>query len=111
VAAAIADILAAMRAAATPSGVATDQVLGYGAAAVAWPWAIVSAHDGTLRLALLSLLGLPLERYWAFPFALCAVTVVEITGGRARLRAHNLAEHLASLALPSLAATDRGGAL
>ena len=64
-----------------------------------------------MRLALLELLGIPLERYWGFPFALCAVTVVELANGRARLRAHNLAEHLASLARPALAATDRGGAL
>lgn len=111
VAGAVADVVDALRAAALPTGEATDQVLGYGTASSTWPWAVVAAHDGTLRLTLLTLLGLPLERYWAFPFALCAVTVVEITGGRARLRAHNLAEHLAALARPALAATDRGGAL
>ncbi len=62
------------------------------------PWSIVVAHDGILRLVLLRLLELPLDRYWAFPFALCAVTVVEVRGGRARLRAHNLGEHLAGIA-------------
>ncbi|MFN8520010.1 MAG: histidine phosphatase family protein [Chloroflexota bacterium] len=62
------------------------------------PWAIVVAHDGILRLALLRLLGLPLDRYWSFPFALCAVTVVELRAGRARLRAHNLEEHLVGIA-------------
>jgi probable phosphoglycerate mutase len=111
VAAAVSDVVDALRMAALPGAAATDQVLGYGSSSTTWPWAIVAAHDGTLRLALLMLLGLPLERYWAFPFALCAATVVEISGGRARLRAHNLAEHLESLARPALAATDRGGAL
>jgi probable phosphoglycerate mutase len=111
VASAMADVVDALRTATHPDAIAMDQVLGYGAGAVSWPWAIVAAHDGALRLALLSLLGLPLERYWVFPFALCGATVVEISGGRARLRAHNLAEHLASLARPALAATDRGGAL
>jgi broad specificity phosphatase PhoE len=94
-----------------PATQATDPVLGYGGVPSVRPWVIVAAHDGILRLALLHLIGVPLERYWSFPFALCAVTVVEISGGRARLRAHNLAEHLAALALPALAATDRGGAL
>jgi probable phosphoglycerate mutase len=59
------------------------------------PWSITVAHDGILRLVLLRLLDLPLERYWSFPFALCGITVVEIRAGRARLRAHNLEEHLA----------------
>ncbi len=59
------------------------------------PWSITVAHDGILRLVLLGLLDLPLDRYWSFPFALCAVTVVEIRQGRARLRAHNLEAHLA----------------
>jgi broad specificity phosphatase PhoE len=58
------------------------------------PWAVVVAHDGVLRAVMLTLLDLPLERYWSFPFALCAVTVVELRGGLARLRAHNLAGHL-----------------
>lgn len=61
------------------------------------PWSVTVAHDGILRLVLLRLLGLPLDRYWSFPFALCAVSVVEIRAGRARLRAHNLEEHLAGI--------------
>lgn len=61
------------------------------------PWSITVAHDGILRLVLLRLLDLPLERYWSFPFALCAVSVVEVRAGRARLRAHNLEEHLAGI--------------
>jgi broad specificity phosphatase PhoE len=52
------------------------------------------AHDGILRLMLMRLLGVSADRYWAFPFGLCCVTVVELRGGIARLRAHNLAEHL-----------------
>ncbi|MDQ3448803.1 MAG: histidine phosphatase family protein [Chloroflexota bacterium] len=73
-------------------------------------WAILVAHDGTLRLALMTLLGLPIERFWSFPFALCGISVVEIDGGRAVLRAHNLVDHLATLA-PAAGRSDRGGAL
>lgn len=58
------------------------------------PWAIAVAHDGILRLVLLRLLGLPLERYWAFPFAPCGITIVEIRDARVRLRAHNLEGYL-----------------
>jgi probable phosphoglycerate mutase len=61
------------------------------------PWVIVVAHDGILRLLLLALLDLPLERFWSFPFALCGATVVELRDGRAQLLAHNLAGHLAGL--------------
>lgn len=108
---ALQDVLEALARADPPNPTTTDPVLGYGAANDAWPWAILVAHDGILRLALLHLLGIPLEAYWSFPFALCAVTIVELRDGRARLRAHNLAEHLVTLAKPALAATDRGGAL
>jgi len=48
-------------------------------------------------VTLLTLFDLPLERFWLFPFALCGITVVELAGGRPRLRAHNLTEHLAPL--------------
>ena len=58
------------------------------------PWAIVVAHDGILRLVLMHLLEVSLEHYWALPFGLCSITVIEVRSGRARLRAHNLAEHL-----------------
>jgi probable phosphoglycerate mutase len=75
-------------------------------------WTIVVAHDGILRLLLLHLLELPLTRYWAFPFAPCAISVVEIRDGRARLRVHNLEAHLAGLlagevATPEAAAGGR----
>ena len=62
------------------------------------PWSITVAHDGILRLVVLRLLDLPLERYWSFPFALCGITVIELRDGRARLRAHNLEAHLGELA-------------
>jgi probable phosphoglycerate mutase len=57
-------------------------------------WSITVAHDGILRLLTLHLLELPLARYWAFPFAPCGISVVEIRDGRARLRVHNLEDHL-----------------
>jgi probable phosphoglycerate mutase len=59
-------------------------------------WAIVVAHDGILRLLLLDLLGIDLARFWSYPFALAAVTVVDVADGLVRLRAHNLEEHLAA---------------
>jgi broad specificity phosphatase PhoE len=61
------------------------------------PWSIVVAHDGLLKVALLALLDLPLERYWTFPFELCGVSVVEVFAGRPRLVAHNRVEHLTGL--------------
>lgn len=111
VAVALENIVAAISSEAPSAERSDDPVLGYGSPSTTWPWAILVGHDGALRLALLNLLNVPLDRYWSLPFALCAITVVEMSGGRARLRAHNLAEHLAGLARPALAATDRGGAL
>ncbi len=61
------------------------------------PWSLVVAHDGVFKVALLAMLELPLERFWAFPFAMCGISVVEIRDGTAVLRAHNLTEHLAPL--------------
>jgi broad specificity phosphatase PhoE len=61
------------------------------------PWTLVVGHDGTFKVALLTLLDLPLERFWTFPFALCGISVVEIRSGLPVLRAHNLIEHLAPL--------------
>ena len=60
-------------------------------------WAIVAAHDGILRLLMLHLLEVGVERYWSFPFALAAVTVLDFSAGVVRLRAHNLDEHVAAL--------------
>jgi broad specificity phosphatase PhoE len=73
------------------------------------PWAIVVGHSGTLRLALLSMLQVPYQRYWSFAFALCAITIVELADGRATLRAHNLADHLAPLVGDRAAAAEARG--
>jgi len=98
-----------------------DPVPGYEKAsartadAPAEPWALVVAHDGIFRLCLINLLGLPLERFWSFPFNLAGITVVTLNSGFAVLRAHNLSEHLAPLAIEERAAQeargDRRGAL
>jgi len=79
------------------------------------PWAVLVAHDGIFRLALMSLLEVPYERFWSFPFNLAAISVVALNLGIATLRAHNLSEHLAPLAEEERAAAeargDRRGAL
>jgi broad specificity phosphatase PhoE len=89
-------------------------VLGYGAPTALTPWGVIVAHDGIFRLALLALLDLPLERFWRFPFLLCGISVVELRGGAATLRAHNLSDHLAPLAATAEAVSEdraRRGAL
>ena len=72
-------------------------VLGYGDQPPDVPWAIVVAHDGVFKVVTLALLGLPLEHFWMLPFALCGISVVEVHGGRSRLRIHNATDHLAAL--------------
>lgn len=74
-----------------------SQVLGYGTTAGAEPWSLIVGHDGVFKVTLLALLDLPLTRFWLLPFALCGISVVEIRAGRARLRAHNITEHLGPL--------------
>ena len=74
-----------------------SQVLGYGTAGGDEPWTLIVGHDGVFKVTLLALMDLPLTRFWSFPFALCGITVIEIRAGRARLRAHNLTDHLAPL--------------
>ncbi len=78
-------------------------------------WAVLVAHDGIFRLVLMTLLGVPYERFWSFPFNLCAISVVSLSEGVAVLRAHNLSDHLAPLAAAERAAEeargDRRGAL
>ncbi len=79
------------------------------------PWTVLVAHDGVFKVALLTLLDLPLERFWAFPFALCGLSVVEFRDGIGVLRAHNLTEHLAPLldrvAIDETEERERSGAL
>jgi alpha-ribazole phosphatase len=97
-----------------PGAVDRPQVLGGAAPPDDQPWAIVVGHDGVFKVTLLMLLDIPLERFWSLPFALCGITVVELVGGRPRLRAHNLTEHLAPLEERAQAATEereRSGAL
>ena len=61
------------------------------------PWTLVVGHDGIFKVAVLALLGLPLDRFWAFPWGLTGISVVELVAGRAVLRAHNLTDHLGPL--------------
>lgn len=79
------------------------------------PWVVIVAHDGIFRVLVLGLLGIPLERFWTFPFNLCGITVVALQDGVPVLRAHNLAEHLVPIAAEARAASeargDRRGAL
>lgn len=79
------------------------------------PWAVVVAHDGIFRLLVMTLLGLPYERFWSLPFNLCAISVISLRDGAAVLSAHNLSDHLAPLAADERAAEeargDRRGAL
>ena len=102
------------------TGRSYDPVPGYVAerpapGSVPEPWTLLVAHDGIFRLALINLLGLPLERFWSFPFNLAAITVVTLHEGAVTLRAHNLSDHLAPLAQEERAALeargDRRGAL
>jgi probable phosphoglycerate mutase len=54
-------------------------------------WTIAVSHDGILRVLLLELLGLPLERYWSFPMAAAGITIVDrVPDGPWRLRLHGL---------------------
>lgn len=80
-----------------PGGTGGSPVPGYDAPAAELPWSVLVGHDGVFKVTLLTLLGLPLDAFWAFPFALCGISVVELRGGRVTLRAHNLTEHLAPL--------------
>ncbi len=88
------------RLAAAPAGDSADRrhPLGYPAAHGSdAPWTLLVGHDGIFKVVLLTLLGLPLERFWIFPWGLTGITVVEIGEGRAVLRAHNLTDHLGPL--------------
>jgi probable phosphoglycerate mutase len=73
------------------------------------PWGLIVAHDGIFRLTLIKLLGVPLERFWSFPFNLASVTVVTLHSGVAALRAHNLSDHLEPLADEDRSAQESRG--
>ncbi len=83
-----------------PGTLDRPQVPGYAGASqgAGVPWAVLVGHDGVFKVVVLTLLDLPLDRFWSFPFALAGISVVEIRGGRPALRAHNLTDHLAPLA-------------
>jgi phosphoserine phosphatase len=97
----VGDALEAVVARLTTSNAAPERrpspVVGGSRRAIEGPWSIVVAHDGAFKIALLTLFGLPLDRFWTFPFSLCGISIVELVDGRARLRAHNLTEHLAPM--------------
>ena len=87
----------------------------------AGPWTLLVGHDGAFKVALLALLGLPLDRFWTFTQATTGIAVLDIRNGRAVLRAWNRTEHLAPLereageaerrAEDEAAARSRSGAL
>ena len=63
----------------------------------AGPWALLVGHDGAFKVALLALLGLPLDRFWTFTQATTGIAVLDIRNGRTILRAWNRTDHLAPL--------------
>lgn len=101
-------------AAAAAASLRFDPVPGYPISEVAGeptsePWAVLVAHDGIFRLALMTLLHVPYERFWSFPFNLCAISVIGLHDGVPVLRAHNLTDHLAPLADEETAAAEARG--
>ena len=57
----------------------------------AGPWIVLVGHDGAFKVALLALLGLPLDRFWTFTQTTTGIAVVDIRNGRSgpsRLESH-----------------------
>ena len=87
----------------------------------AGPWTLLVGHDGAFKVALLALLGLPLDRFWTFTQTTTGIGVLDIRNGRTVLRAWNRTEHLAPLEIEAgeadrraedeAAARSRSGAL
>jgi phosphoserine phosphatase len=71
----------------------------------AGPWTILVGHDGAFKVALLALLGLPLDRFWTFTQTTTGIAVLDILNGRTVLRAWNRTDHLAPLELEATEAT------
>jgi probable phosphoglycerate mutase len=69
------------------------------------PWALLVGHDGAFKVALLALLGLPLDRFWTFTQTTTGIAVLDIRNGRTVLRAWNRTEHLAPLEIEAAEAT------
>ena len=80
-----------------PGSLDRPQVSGYRDTTSQHPWSVLVAHDGVFKVTLLTLFGLPLDRFWMWLFDLCGLSVIEFRGGRPVMRAHNLTEHLAPL--------------
>jgi probable phosphoglycerate mutase len=86
---------------AAPDGGASGAAAGPTAASFydphAGPWIVLVGHDGAFKVALLALLGLPLDRFWTFTQTTTGIAVLDIRNGRTVLRAWNRTEHLAPL--------------
>ena len=86
---------------AATDGAASGAVAGPTAASFydphAGPWIVLVGHDGAFKVALLALLGLPLDRFWTFTQTTTGIAVLDIRNGRTVLRAWNRTEHLALL--------------
>jgi probable phosphoglycerate mutase len=111
----LADLLAELAAAGGPGSIHAPQVAGYRDQVPDQPWTILVGHDGVFKVVLLTVFGLPLERFWMWSSDLCGITVIEIRAGRPVVRAMNLTEHLAGLlddeAQAAAEARTRSGAL
>jgi len=71
----------------------------------AGPWAILVGHDGAFKVALMALLGLPLDRFWTFTQTTTGIAVLDVRNGRTILRAWNRTDHLAPLEREAAEAT------
>lgn len=91
------ELLAELAAAGRPGTISVPQVAGYGDHVPDQPWTILVGHDGVFKVVLLTLFGLPLERFWMWSSELCGISVIELRAGRPVVRAMNLSEHLAGL--------------
>ena len=91
------ELLAPLARAGVPGTLDRPQVAGYREPTPEHPWSVLVAHDGVFKVALLTLFGLPLDRFWMWMSDLCGISVIEFRGGRAVLRAHNLTGHLAPI--------------
>jgi phosphoserine phosphatase len=93
----LADLLAELARSGSPGSIAVPQVAGYRAAVPDHPWTILVGHDGVFKVVLLTIFGLPLERFWMWSSELCGISVIEFRAGRPVVRAMNLTDHLAPL--------------
>ena len=108
-------LLAELAAAGRPGTIAAPQVAGYHDPVPDHPWSILVGHDGVFKVVLLTLFGLPLERFWMWSSDLCGISIIEFRAGRPVVRAMNLTDHLAAVlddeARVATEARSRSGAL